>query len=138
MVQIMACAVQAPMVVYRRICASLGLNELKASRQISALQRLTGLLGLPSKKAIYSSVIFSDFNYCYWCGFSPVGHVLLKCKNSGNAHLISFLKILFLITKHCYPRLVLILSNISIKIYGSGNLQHTEWNGSQISITFIY
>ena len=37
---------------------------LKASRQISALQRLTGLLDLPSRKAIYTSFIFSNFNYC--------------------------------------------------------------------------
>ena len=53
-----------PMIVYRRIYASLGLNELKASGQISALQRLTGLLDLPSKMAIYSSVIFSNLNHC--------------------------------------------------------------------------
>ena len=37
---------------------------LKASRQISALQRLTGLLDLPSRKAIYTSFTFSNFNYC--------------------------------------------------------------------------
>ena len=37
---------------------------LKASRQISALQRLTGLLGMPSRKAIYNSFIVSNFNYC--------------------------------------------------------------------------
>ena len=37
---------------------------LKASRQISALQRLTGLLDLPSRKAIYNSFIVSNFNYC--------------------------------------------------------------------------
>ena len=38
---------------------------LKASRQISALQRLTGLLDLPSRKAIYNSFISSHFNYCH-------------------------------------------------------------------------
>ena len=37
---------------------------LKASRQISALQRLTGLLDMPSRKAIYNSFIVSNFNYC--------------------------------------------------------------------------
>ena len=37
---------------------------LKASRQISASQRLTGLLDLPSRKAIYNSFIVSDFYYC--------------------------------------------------------------------------
>ena len=37
---------------------------LKASRQISALQRLTGLLDFPSRKAIYNSFISSHFNYC--------------------------------------------------------------------------
>ena len=37
---------------------------LKASRQISALQRLTGLLDMPSRKAIDNSFIVSNFNYC--------------------------------------------------------------------------
>ena len=37
---------------------------LKARRQISALQRLTGSLDLPSRKAIYNSSISSHFNYC--------------------------------------------------------------------------
>ena len=37
---------------------------LKASRQISALQRLTGLLDYPSRRAIYNSFISSHFNYC--------------------------------------------------------------------------
>ena len=39
-------------------------NCLKASRQIGALQRLTGLLDLPSRRAIYTSFIVSKFNYC--------------------------------------------------------------------------
>ena len=37
---------------------------LKARRQISALQRLTGLLDFPRRKAIYNSFISSHFNYC--------------------------------------------------------------------------
>ena len=36
----------------------------KASAQISALQRLTGLVDYPSRKAIYTSFIASNFNYC--------------------------------------------------------------------------
>ena len=40
-----------------RICS-------KASAQISALHRLTGLLDYPSRKAIYTSFIASNFNYC--------------------------------------------------------------------------
>ena len=40
-----------------RICS-------KASAQISALQRLTGLIDYPSRKAIYTSFIASNFNYC--------------------------------------------------------------------------
>ena len=40
-----------------RICS-------KASAQISALQRLTGLVDYPSRKAIYTSFISSNFNYC--------------------------------------------------------------------------
>ena len=41
----------------RRICS-------KASAQISALQRLTGLVDYPGRKAIYTSFIASNFNYC--------------------------------------------------------------------------
>ena len=41
----------------KRICS-------KASAQISALQRLTGLIDLPSRKAIYSTFIAANFNYC--------------------------------------------------------------------------
>ena len=41
----------------RRICS-------KASAQISALQRLTGLVDYPSRKAIYTSFKASNFNYC--------------------------------------------------------------------------
>ena len=37
---------------------------LKASRQISALQRLTGFIDMPGRKAIYNSFIVSNFNYC--------------------------------------------------------------------------
>ena len=40
-----------------RICS-------KASAQISALQRLTGLVDYPSRKPIYTSFISSNFNYC--------------------------------------------------------------------------
>ena len=36
---------------------------LKASRRISALQRLTGLLDVPRRKAIYNSFISSHFDY---------------------------------------------------------------------------
>ena len=36
----------------------------KASAQISALQRLTGLVDYPSRKPIYTSFIASNFNYC--------------------------------------------------------------------------
>ena len=37
---------------------------LKTSWQIGALQRLTGLLDLPSRRAIYTSFIVLNFNYC--------------------------------------------------------------------------
>ena len=49
----------------KRICS-------KASAQISALQRLTGLIDLPSRKAIYSSFIAANFNYCplFWGVFT--------------------------------------------------------------------
>ena len=36
----------------------------KASGQITALQRLTGLIDYPSRKAMYTSFIASNFNYC--------------------------------------------------------------------------
>ena len=55
----------------KRICS-------KASAQISALQRLTGLINLPSRKAIYSSFIAANFNYCplVWV-FLPAEKVLV-------------------------------------------------------------
>ena len=37
---------------------------LKASRQISALQRISDLLDFPSRKTIYNSFISSHFSYC--------------------------------------------------------------------------
>ena len=40
-----------------RICS-------KAACQVSALQRLTSVLGFPSRKAIYNSFISTYFNYC--------------------------------------------------------------------------
>ena len=36
----------------------------KANAQISTLQRLTGLVDYPSRKAIYTNFISSNFNYC--------------------------------------------------------------------------
>ena len=77
---------------------------LKASRQISALQRLIGLLDLSSRKAIDTSFIFQILIIALWCGFSPAGQVLLKYRNSRSVHFVSFLKILLQITKHYYPR----------------------------------
>ena len=63
-----------------RICA-------KASRQVNALQRLTGVLDYESRLAIYKSFIMSNFDYCpieqglllYWllaCGLPPSDPVL--------------------------------------------------------------
>ena len=52
------------------IDGKLNLNEhvrrisSNASAQISALQRLTGLIDYPSRKAIYTSFISSNVNYC--------------------------------------------------------------------------
>ena len=64
---------------------------LKASRQISALQCLTGLLDLASRKAIYTSFISSNFNYCpLVCFFSLVGQVLIRYKNYRNARFSLF------------------------------------------------
>ena len=57
---------------------------LKASRQISALQRLTGLLDFPSRKAIYNSFISSHSNYCPLVWFSQVRLVQLKGKKYKN------------------------------------------------------
>ena len=53
---------------------------LKASRQISALQRLTGLLDLPSRKAIYDSFIVSNFNYCPLVWFLTSGASITKIR----------------------------------------------------------
>ena len=48
---------------------------LKASRQISALQRLTGLQDYPSRRAIYNSFISSHFKYCPLVCFLQAGLV---------------------------------------------------------------
>ena len=48
-----------------RICS-------KASAQISALQRFTGLIDYPSGKAMYTRFIASNVNYCPLVCFSPV------------------------------------------------------------------
>ena len=79
---------------------------LKASRQIGALQRLTGLPGLPSSKTIYNSFIVSNFNYHPLVCVLRVGPVLPRFRNSRNVHLISSSRTQFLITKHYYQRVV--------------------------------
>ena len=59
---------------------------LKASCQVSALQCLTGLLDLASRKAIYTSFILSNFNYCplVWF-FTSRAIVLIRYRNYRNA-----------------------------------------------------
>ena len=54
----------------KRICS-------KGSAQMSALRRLTGLIDLPSRKAIYSSFIAANFNYCPHVCFLPAEKVLI-------------------------------------------------------------
>ena len=59
----------------KRICS-------KASAQIySALQHLTGLIDLPSRKAIYSSFIAANFNYCPLVCFLPAEKYWYDWKN---------------------------------------------------------
>ena len=69
---------------------------LKASRQISALQRLTGLLDYPSRKAIYSSFISSHFNYCplVWF-FTSRASITKMQKNSGTSSSFCFKRLGF-------------------------------------------
>ena len=55
-----------------RICS-------KASAQISALQRLTGLVDYPSRKAIYTSFIASNFNLLLKSGFDSFRIYAVKC-----------------------------------------------------------
>ena len=65
---------------FRRICS-------KASAQIHALQHLTGLIDLPSRKAIYSS--FTNFNNCplfFFSFFLPEDKVLIWLKKFKNGH----------------------------------------------------
>ena len=45
---------------------------LKASRQISALQRLTGLLDFPSRKAFTTALYRHILIIVHLCGFSQV------------------------------------------------------------------
>ena len=63
----------------KRICS-------KASAQISALQRLTGLIDLPSRKAIYSSFIAAISITVHLSGFYQQKKVLLWLKKSKNGH----------------------------------------------------
>ena len=44
---------------------------LKASWQISALQRLTGFIDMPGSEAIYNSFMVSNFNYCPLVWYFP-------------------------------------------------------------------
>ena len=82
---------------------------LKASRQIGGLQRLTGLLDLPSRRAIYTSFIVSNFNYCplVWLFISRAS--IMRMQKTRNVLVVSFSKTQSLITKPFYPRAVLIL-----------------------------
>ena len=59
----------------KRICS-------KGSAQMSALRRLTGLIDLPSRKAIYSSFIAANFNYCPHVCFLPAEKVLIWLKKN--------------------------------------------------------
>ena len=58
---------------------------LKASRQISALQRLTGLLDLASRKVVTPVLYRLISTIAHLFGFSPVGLVLIRYGNYRNA-----------------------------------------------------
>ena len=78
----------------------------KASRQISALQRLTGLLDLPSRKAIYNSFIVSNFNYCPLVCFFTSRASITKIQKLQERTFVSSSRIQFLIMTHYYQRVV--------------------------------
>ena len=109
----------------------------KACRQISTLQRLTRLFDLPTRKAIYTRFIFSNFNHCpLVCFFTSRANFVTIQKFQVRAlwfivkH-FSFLKILLQLTKHYYPMGVgwgwVLFLNIGIWNYGSVNLQDFKW-----------
>ena len=75
---------------------------LKASRQISGLQLLTGLMDYPSRRAIYNSFISSHFNHCPLVCFLQAGLVWLKCKKSGTSYSFYFKRLqIFIVKKWC-------------------------------------
>ena len=84
-----------------RICS-------KASAQISALQRLTGLLDYPSRKAIYTSFIASNFNYCPLVWFFTSRESIDKIDKIQERALRLFSKITSLIIRIFYWNLDLI------------------------------
>ena len=63
---------------------------IKASRQISASLRLTGLLDYPSRKALYSSFISSHFNYCPLVWFRTRRVSIIKMKKIRNELFVLF------------------------------------------------
>ena len=99
---------------------------LKASRQICALQRLTGLLDMPSRKVIYNSFIVSNFNnfliIVHLFGILPAGKVKIKCKRSRDGHYVLCLKIVHLIMTLIDQMWLGFISNIITKSNGRWNL----------------
>ena len=104
---------------------------LKASRQIGALQRLTGLFDLPSRRAIYTSFIVSNFNYCPLVWFFTSRASIMKMQKLQERVLrfvlkdsVSDYETLF-IQGRCWFFLY-----IFIEKYGNGNIQDFKRNGS--------
>ena len=90
----------------RRICS-------KASAQISALQRLTGLVDYPSRKAIYTSFIASNFNYC------PLMWFFTSRDSTNKIDKIQERALRFVLKDHvsCYKDLLLKSGFDSFRIY---------------------
>ena len=63
---------------------------LKACSQISALQPLTGLLDLPSRRAITTALFRHILIIVQLCGFSQLRLVYLNCQKYKNEFVVLF------------------------------------------------
>ena len=108
-------------------CRKLNFNEhvhricSKASAQISALQRLTGLVEYQSRKAIYTSFIASNFNYCPLAWFFTSRESINKMKRFRREH------------SDLFSRITLLVITIFYWNPGLIHLEYTLWSLSWLS-----
>ena len=111
---------------------------LKPSRQISALLRLTRLLDLPRRKAIYTSLLSSNFNYWSLMWFFTSRASIIEIQKIQECALGFVLKDSISDHEILLSKRGVDSFRISALKFYRGNLQDFESNGPQIYITFIF